>query len=319
MACVAPTFRPEPGLRGWVNGAFYVLAAIALIVLAWVLSIRCRIRQLLFRARHVHSGNDRPEIDLEFDLDGWLAGQPAVANAIVWHQPGSKTTLLPYPAWTPAQKRELADRFRAVYQDEYDDPLPEAPPGSWHPVANGWSLGDDVAWRMFIAYVAHGLAVEIRQTETAGRLVPWSLTGYTAPQLFTLLDGRSLFTHVAESPHYIVQSSPHGAVVPGDPLRTLTFLREQGLIGESQHETTLRLMEWSRANIVHNLLTPLSYGYPGYPPVERIIAGVVDPESGERKRWAGGCWAMGGFLRHRSRSTRSAAPGFSSGSAARQG
>lgn len=297
MPCLAPAFESERPPLSWVLAWIFSVVAAVLAAFSWTGANRCEVRRLRFRARHVGTGNRRTALDLDFDLHTWLTDRPQIANAIVWQSPQVPLTTLAYPEWESPQQDELSRRFRAIYQEEYDDPLPDAPPAVFDRPGNGYVIERTDAWRMFITYVAHALAVEVRQAEAGGRLVSWSLTSLDAQQLCHLLDSRSLFTYGPRSPHYLIRSDPHGAAVPGDPVRTFAFLRDNGLIGDTIRDTTMQFMDWSRANLRH-VANPetVGYNYNGHHPVERVLAGVVGP-TGRLERPVDGCWGMGGILR----------------------
>lgn len=59
-ACVAPTFRPAGWLVCLGRLLVYGSMIIALALFAWIPSVMCTIRKLLFRIRHCSAGNDDP-------------------------------------------------------------------------------------------------------------------------------------------------------------------------------------------------------------------------------------------------------------------
>jgi hypothetical protein len=62
--CYAPTFSGSSSLTCFFRTIGYLLLVIALLVLAWIPSIRCLIKQLLFRIKHCRSGNTNPCIEV---------------------------------------------------------------------------------------------------------------------------------------------------------------------------------------------------------------------------------------------------------------
>ena len=159
-----------------------------------------------------------------------------------------------------------------------------------------------MAWRYFLYYVAQSLAVE---TE---RLVPWSLRDYSRRDLIFLLDSSSLFYYSSALDRYLVVSEHptlvgHGASQPGDPVRTLEMVKALSLVGADADSTVYRVLDWCGSNLVHfgGPSTPQNFqaywGYPGWPPIDRVLRGTSHPQEGFA-HWTAGCWGTTGFLRH---------------------
>ncbi|HEY2943072.1 MAG TPA: hypothetical protein VGN09_11635, partial [Vicinamibacteria bacterium] len=237
-----------------------------------------------------------------FDLEGWLANNRRIADAIVWRTPDGQP--VKYEAWDQGRKADLAEAVRKLRAWEPLG-LPDAP-ASVNTLSNDgtvhhMTLAEGTAWRIYVAHVAQSLAAEI------DGWVPWSLTAFRAEELEPLLDSRSLF----EWPGYLIigihdysqwGQYTHGVGTPGDPRRTFEFLREGGFLGQTPSETIGRLLDWSRDNLVHYLGddTPANlsdyWQYEGYPPAERVLGGTLHPVEGFA-HWTAGCWGTTAFLR----------------------
>jgi hypothetical protein len=59
-SCVAPTFSPAGGWLCFVRLIYYAAIIIALAIFAWIPSVRCTIKQLVFRIVNCGAGNDDP-------------------------------------------------------------------------------------------------------------------------------------------------------------------------------------------------------------------------------------------------------------------
>ena len=60
VLCTAPVFEGSGALSCLVMRAAYALAILPLLPLAWISSVACSIRRLLFRIRECRAGNDDP-------------------------------------------------------------------------------------------------------------------------------------------------------------------------------------------------------------------------------------------------------------------
>lgn len=294
--CPAPTFTPTSGLTCALRSVGYILTLILLVLISWLVDVRCAIARLRFRIAHCTRGNNDPSIDLLFDLDAWLAEHRDIAESIVW----AEAELRPYPVWIPGEKRQLAQTFRRVYEDEVDRLLPDAPaPAS---VVRGVAFDRPTAWAMFLAYVAQSLAADVRGW------VPWRISAYDPAMRAELLDSRSLLQYQPGTGLWGFDIERHGLATPSDPLRAFAFLRGGRLAG-SRRETIERVLEWCRGNLLHNRGVAREedpyvahWQYPGLPPVQRIIDGTTlfsrtDPSTPRFGHWTLGCGGTSGFLK----------------------
>lgn len=231
------------------------------------------------------------------DLEKWLSSHTQVCNALIWEVPGGK---FPYASWPVEKKKDLADAFEAAWfaaPDETPDPLPN------HVVlGNNTSvvqvLSETTAWMLYLAYVAHSLAIEI----SSG--VAWSVTGYSSDNLALLFDSRKLFVWDNTHSGYRFDFSL-GVALPAPPRYTHDFLIREDLIAHNRFHTIGRVLDWCRHNLVHfsggwetgNM--EKQWQYRGFPPVSRILEGTLNsehPEWGTAHR-TGGCHGTLGFLR----------------------
>src|SRR6185312_6376984 len=117
-------------------------------------------------------------------LDGWLAQHPAVAGAIVWE---SAYGPLPWARWDASSRRLLAQAFeaeRAALQGTGDPrgfPLQDPPQNLAAGSPNRTVISAADAFRLYVAYVGHSLALEV-----LGRL-PWSIAADPPATLYVLL------------------------------------------------------------------------------------------------------------------------------------
>jgi hypothetical protein len=231
------------------------------------------------------------------DLEDWLSSHPQVRNALIWEDAGGTH---PYASWSAAKKNDLADAFEAAWfaaPDELADPLPNhATLGDSDSVVQ--VLSETNAWMLYLAYVAHSLAIEI----STG--VVWSVTGYSGDNLALLFDSRKLFVWDNARSGYRIDFWL-GVVLPAPPRYTHDFLICENLIAHNRFHTIGRLLDWCRHNLVHfsggwetdNM--EKQWQYRGFPPVSRILEGTPNsdhPEWGTAHR-TGGCHGTLGFLR----------------------
>jgi hypothetical protein len=140
------------------------------------------------------------------------------------------------------------------------------------------------AWNIYLAHVAHALKIEVHN------MVAWSLSDYSSGELALLFDGRYLFDFVPSRGLYKFSSRFPGGrqgVTDWDAGVGYEFLERHGMIG-TQAETVYNFTNWLRRNLVHvNNNTPEDWdGYPGCPPVEKILS---PPEW--YRHWTQGCAA----------------------------
>lgn len=210
---------------------------------------------------------------------------PKIAGALVWdgtwvEGSGPRS----YPDWDPARRDELHRALAGRAGGE----APAGPPT----VTEGRWLAEPDAWAVFLRHAAHALRLE------AGHGVPWSLRSLTPDQLALLLDGRRLLTRDEGRTRYAFGVA--GEVTDWNPEATLAFLREQEILAPTQEETVYAFADWVRRSVrppptdhAHSAGSGRHYGYPGPPPVERIL----EPSpSGPHGRTVPGCHGLSGLF-----------------------
>jgi hypothetical protein len=122
--------------------------------------------------------------------------------------------------------------------------------------------------------------------------VAWSLADFPDDQLAYLLDGRTLLSYHSPSGRYRFYYSVMGNITDWNPRISHEFLDNLGLIGSTQLETILALTDWMRGYLIHysgsddfNEL----WGYPGPPPVDRVLYSLRQPHK------TAGCWGTSGL------------------------
>ena len=223
------------------------------------------------------------------DLDEYLDANPRIRRAIVWRDPSR----LPYDDWSDDRKTSLAAAFNIIRWGGQIG-LPETVPATAvvpGEVPRLISIPD--AWEAYIAHIAHTLVVD------ACGWVDWTIRGLSAELLRRLLDANGMFGIWEDG--FLMYGSTHGIASHGDPTRVYDWLRDEGIIGPDETTTIGRLLEWGTGHMAHYLggIDPdnmeAHWGYPGFPPVERIIAGT-ETEYGTL-HYTAGCWGTSGFLR----------------------
>jgi hypothetical protein len=239
------------------------------------------------------------------ELAWYLGRNTLIADAIRWSGQSNPTPNVwyRYPNWTAAMKGDLARMYYNIRGRRF----PRLGPGGRRPVLTtlsatptpsafdtvglGIIFDNAIAWQYFLAYIAHSLMIEIFQ------LVPWSLNDLTEAQRNEVLAPIGLFEYFPQSSDYRLEY----AATPGDPLNVSQFLFSNSLIAGTQRETIGRLLQWSvRMRHFYGTYNPATalahWGYNGWPPVERVIAGTTHPQNGF-ENWSGGCGAMVSFLK----------------------
>jgi hypothetical protein len=226
------------------------------------------------------------------NLAAWLADHARVCDAIVWEASAGQQA---YPAWPQGRKAALQsafDTFLAGGAYTFPDPVPNA----LNPAANkapDTAFTPANAWPVYLAYLAHSLALDVAGTLT------WRLDDYDAEDLALLLNSRSLFTR--QNGKYRLDPM-RCECVPAPPSVVWEFLHSNGIVDPSRRETTGRLLEWC-GNLSHFIGSGVTsnmekhWHYRGWAPASRLIAGTVRTGDQERKHWTGGCRGTNGFLR----------------------
>lgn len=238
-------------------------------------------------------------------LKEWLDQHPNVRDAINWEFENSG--IKNYDNWEECCKSFLQNAFEFAWYFG----------GVWRgltiidPAPNQYILEEDKeaitgldgihAFSLYISYVAHCLAVEMKER------VPWSLLEYAQEGLEILLDGRHMFWLDVTNQCYSIFKYAHGVALPAPPDFSFYFFKRNSFIEPNRIETIVRIINWSRDNLVHfkgsrYFLTQdmeAQWQYRGFPPVSRIINGTISeyhPERGLR-HYTAGCWGTLGFYR----------------------
>ncbi len=236
------------------------------------------------------------------NLEDWLSHHQDVMNAINWvfgDTPDAKN----YVFWGDSRKLVLQKAFESAWYNRVWECLL-----IFDPPLNVIDLADEdgtrtaldaiQAFSLYIAYVAHCLALQIN------RVVPWSILNYTQEGLRILLDGREMFKNPDGTLYYIYYHV-HGEAIPAPPDFTYSFFKQNNFIEFNRYQTIVRIINWCRDNLVHffggNTAQNMEaqWQYRGKPPVSRIINGTIseyNPELG-RIHITAGCWGTLGFLR----------------------
>jgi hypothetical protein len=241
------------------------------------------------------------------DLTCWLNTHPSIRLHIRWHAQDSDA-VTGWDDWTPERKQELQQAFVDAWQwlaegmtDFQGTPIPEPPPNSLTLADNEEALTiftEETAWPLYLAEVAHSLAIEIRHE------VSWSLCDYPNDIRDSILNwsGHYYWTGYYEGWNYPLGYIPGWSVTPAHPTVTYSFLYQNGLIGATGYDTIVKLLEWSLqlrhfaggwdvANIV------ASWQYRGLPPVSRTIEGTESPTWPHFGHWTAGCHGTSEFLK----------------------
>lgn len=245
------------------------------------------------------------------DLRAWLQQHSAVLQAITWWLDGigsrdfSVWPATPQPGQLVSQQG-LLDAFAQAWKQTGPD-LDDPPPILVDFDQDGVFIDEAHAWAMYVAHVAHSLAVEI------DRRVPWSLLDLSGDDLRRILSPNSL-AGVYPPPDSPVPNTKTyrmtSASIPASPRFAYSFLFTNALIDHradpvaARQATIANLVAWCRDNMQHYLGLAFRdnmlaiWGYDGFPPVSRVIDGTVssaNPELGTQ-HYTAGCWGTSDFL-----------------------
>ena len=239
----------------------------------------------------------------EPDLDAWLTQHSFISETIRWEDSNGNKT---YSNWSATQKADLLNMFQKVWNNEPLG-LTHPPPNIANPADDEYAqtvLSKDHAWPLFLAYVAHSLAVE------TGKLVPWSLTEYSQEELLELFNGSRMFSFDNNLGGYKLR---HKAT-PAPPDFTFEFLNTNNIVAEDGLQTIGNLLDWCRSNLIHFIggfnakNMEGHWQYRGYPPISRVISGTTivfyhykkgdtSPPLVDSGHYTAGCWGTTAFLR----------------------
>lgn len=261
------------------------------------------------------------------DIGAWLAQHPTIAKALKWQSVANangydtptdaqKTS---YPAWTQAQKDDLAAAFQNAYswfsygsasKMSDDAPLTDKPQNLSGPPVNPVTVTVarmkvklSYGWKLYHESVAHALAAELH-----GIFPNWSILSYNADSLAALFDSALMGTNAGDFligtyrqyvPSKRLGNQAHTGYGPPRWIYS-EFMKKNSLIGNTRLATIGNVLEWARQNLAHFVGTD-SYQnffdiwqYYGFPPLSSIIAGTTDPNNGFA-HWTAGCHGSLGF------------------------
>jgi hypothetical protein len=224
--------------------------------------------RVLHRIDDIDNTNNRHEVILPGgpSLDPYLAllGQQKIQNNVIWEgRRGSEADVVqPYASWTAGQKAALNHAILALEQGKTFSLA--APPA----LIGGEAISEQDAWTIFLAHIAQSLWVEVH------RLVPWRLADFNDAQLAFLLDGRWLFSFLADSNTYAFRYFLMGFITDWNPQVSYEFLSNLNLIRPTQQETIFALTDWMRGHLIHissDTDKVQQYGYAGFAPADKIL------------------------------------------------
>ena len=215
-----------------------------------------------------------------------LLSDPTIADAVAWFDGPFRIS---YPQWTSAQRNDL--RQAIARRDAGDPPVLGGPPPLRSVSASGFgsTIHRDDAWQVYLAFVAHGLWLEVN------RVVPWSLLDLDGRELRLLFDAGLMFT---PSDRWEVTdwSYPEDEVsfqgVPGslgnvtvwDPAIAYQFLADSGFLAASAEETLYAVTRWMQERLNHTQPWHgdheggwraedrlAEWGYPGLPLADSVL------------------------------------------------
>lgn len=263
-------------------------------------------------------------------LGTWLQQHDGVRHALYWeHAPGTAAGGH-YSAWDSSRRDDLNAAYEAAVA-HHATGLADPPPNQVQVADSDWArtvLAPHDAWRLYVATVAHSLAVELHDR------VPWSITGRPADELAILLDSRQFFTWNAEAEGYEIELEVAGNVTLAAPDTAYRFVRDcvaaakpepapqtveaqpRAAVGEGPtlpplavdhaRETIVAVLTWCRDHMWHYYGTGTAldmqqtWHYRGRPPVVRTIGGTHSQHEyadGRFEHWTAGCHGTVGFLR----------------------
>ncbi len=265
-------------------------------------------------------------VSLAPDIDNWVNSHSKIRDAIQWQFQTSGSPYDPQPQdfvsyvnWTGAEKAALKQSFDTYWKAYCKDTPLQGDVGLQDPLVNvAENMNSDINTAhtkiteqdmkaLFLADIGHALVLEI------GDYVPWSILADDAQSLeiyfSSLGHGRRM---VLNSDFTVAESGPitnihnwrvsYGRATPAPPAWTFNFLKSNGLIGNTRHQTIVNLLNWSRNNMIHFYgaynfkRTEEIWQYRGHPPVSRVVSGTTDSQYGF-KHWTAGCHGTAGWYR----------------------
>ena len=255
------------------------------------------------------------------DVAQFLEARPRIAAAMLWS--GVDNQPRPYAVWPQALKEKLDLAVRRQLNGDGSG-LPDVMTNRTSGVlddddaATLTVLSKEDAEDLYVANVSHSLVLEM-----TGAL-PWSLEDLSEHELALLFSASPIgsglqgsnkqglrrggfydqYEDVAGVTGYIV----HGRVLPAPPELVHEFLTQENLIGDSRHETIIRVIEWARYNLVHYCCgfslgsIEEQWGYRGVPPLARMLFPTITTTTKYSddaiRGYTAGCHGTNWFLMH---------------------
>lgn len=256
-------------------------------------------------------------------LSCWLAHHPQVAQEIVWqhvHPSSGNVIEYPYSAWNKTKKDELKLAFTHSYQwlmndlenfngEVLMDPLPnQLTLNDWnHPCTR---LTREDSWKLYLATVAHSLAMEI------GGFVPWSIVDYAPEDLETFFHSKIFFKagHIecktyddeAKTQQKIFKFDGYllrGTSLPAPPTTHFEYLVNENILQPTQYQTITKLIGWSEREMIHfggrfiTARTDEHWQYRGMVPAVYVITGTNLTGTTISRHYTAGCFGTTDFYR----------------------
>ena len=248
------------------------------------------------------------------NLANWLNLHPNVRDAIRWEH--TNGTVIPYTSWGNGQSA-LNTAYAHAFQGVATG-LPKVPvniaPIIDPTIANRTAISATDAWALYLAHVAHSLAVELRGD------LPWSITTMSAAELSVLFDSRQFFAWRSDFNGYEFDGKFGGGYSTLAPPDYVYGFLQANAIPNPQHiaagQTNAHLLYTAKANAYTKLLSwcgdklthftgwtdttnvTALWQYGGCPPVSRVIEGTLNVGVAPTLRhWTAGCFGTTAFLR----------------------
>jgi hypothetical protein len=180
-------------------------------------------------------------------LECWLEAHPSVASNIRWIPPSGSVA---WKDWPFALKHELGHHFwqavmwyRQGMPPAFPKPfpilLPKTLPGD-PKYFGGLRMSEQTAKSIYLSCVANALAAELTG------IFPWTITSYTAEDLWHLLGYFAYVQYAMPSatqfPGYYLVSDTSPTV----PYYVVHFFKKNSILGPTALETVSRLVGWCR-------------------------------------------------------------------------
>jgi len=274
-------------------------------------------------------GRPVPDVDL-------LVEEHFPGMTVRWNDTSSTDDLIPYSEWPESWKQELREAFEEAW-NWHESGTPELEPTEKpenlfyrHCVSDrcidsvGYNtyFSVDDARRMYMQQVATRVAAR------AGEWFSWEDFNTNGSLDFLQRNGMEYVPSVRNSavsfmnnPELLSMADFEGdseaVVVMNDffsdmtPIQTISFLKENRLIGQTAHDTVALVLAWSK-RLVHVAGAPDSgndqqsyWNYTGATPLSSVLYGTVSDDSDAvqimgrtRQHWIHGCHGTGELLVH---------------------